>query len=159
MSARVLGVDPGTRAVGYGLVDVRGSADFSYVECGVIKAGHSDMALRLHEITRTLEEIIQEFNPTVMALEAAYHGRNASSALKLGQSRGAIMVVGARRGLEVCEYPPARVKRAVAGNGQATKEQIQTRVTLLCELRRAPESDAADALAIALCHVFGGVVS
>ena len=110
------------------------------------------MPERLALIARTLEEIIDELTPDELALEKAYHGRNASSALKLGQARGAIMVVGSRRGLAVHEYAPARIKRSVAGNGRATKEQVQARVTMMCDLESTPSTDAADALAIALCH-------
>lgn len=149
---RILGVDPGTRIVGYGLIDRHG-ADFEYVECGVIRLAETDpMPRRLFELARSLTEIIAEHRPGVVALESAFHGVNASSALKLGQARGAVMLVSAQHELPVAEYAPALVKRAVVGHGRATKADVQTRIRLLCRLAREPSSDAADALALALCH-------
>lgn len=149
---RILGVDPGTRLVGYGLIDRRG-ADFEYVECGVIRLAETDpMPRRLFTLACSLAEIIGEHRPAVVALESAFYGVNASSALKLGQARGAVMLVCAQHDLEVAEYAPALVKRAVVGHGRATKADVQTRIKLLCRLAREPSSDAADALALALCH-------
>lgn len=146
-------MDPGTRRVGYGLVDVPTPARFQYVECGVIKAPRgSDLPSRIHLIASTLGEIIVEFSPTVLAIEKAFHGINGASALRLGEARGAIMHVGVEQGLAVFEYAPAHIKRAVAGHGRAPKADIQQRVAVLCGLRRLPALDAADALAIALCH-------
>ncbi len=152
---RILGIDPGTRIVGYGLVDCgrRGGAGFTYVECGVIRLDPEDvMPRRLLVLAGALGEIIDEYAPAVVALESAFYGVNASSALKLGQARGAIMLVAAQHGLPVAEYAPALVKRAVVGHGRATKQDVQTRIKLLCRLTREPLSDAADALALALCH-------
>ena len=150
---RILGVDPGTRAVGYGIID-RGRR-FEYVECGVIKAKTSDdMGARLLTIARTLGEVIAEFEPSMLVLEKAFHGRNAASALKLGQARGAVIVLAAERGLPTFEYAPATIKQAVVGHGRATKAQIQARVKLLFRLKHTPSVDAADALAIALCHAY-----
>jgi crossover junction endodeoxyribonuclease RuvC len=156
---RILGIDPGTRLVGYGLVDcdsgasgVRG-AGFRYVECGVIRLDEADsMPQRLFSLAGTLGEIIDEYAPAVVSLESAFYGVNASSALKLGQARGAIMLVAAQHGLPVAEYAPALVKRSVVGHGRATKQDVQSRIKLLCRLAREPLSDAADALALALCH-------
>ncbi len=163
---RILGVDPGTRLVGYGLIDRvetlrgrRGShaavagTEFVYVECGVIRLDADDaMPRRLLALAGALTEIIEEHEPAVVALETAFHGINASSALKLGQARGAVMLVCAQHGLAVAEYAPALVKRAVVGHGRASKQDMQTRIQLLCRLAREPQSDAADALALALCH-------
>lgn len=156
-SARILGVDPGTRSVGYGVIEPRpgrGTASsYAYVECGVIVApSRLDMPGRLHIVARGLSEIVEELRPAVLVLEKAFHGKNASSALKLGQARGAIMLLAAQHELPVLEYTPAEIKQTVVGHGRATKQQIQHRVRLLFRLRRAPQSDAADALAIALCH-------
>lgn len=153
-AVRILGIDPGTRVVGYGLVDHHPGGRAAYVECGVITLEERDpMPLRLSTLARAVAELIAEFTPRVLSLEAAFHGVNASSALKLGQARGAVMVVAAERGLEVAEYPPAYVKRAVVGHGRATKQDVTARVQLLFGLARPPRPDAADALAIALCHV------
>ena len=164
---RILGIDPGTRIVGYGLVDcaprgasgVRGGG-FEYVECGVIRLDETDvMPRRLLMLAEALGEIIGEYDPAVMSLESAFHGVNASSALKLGLARGAIMLVGAQHGLPVAEYAPALVKRTVVGHGRATKQDVQTRIKLLCRLAREPLSDAADALALALCHAQLGMTA
>lgn len=151
---RILGIDPGTRIVGYGVLDHRVGARPVYVECGVIRLVAADpMPERLAALVRAIAEIIAEFAPKVLSLEAAFHGVNASSALKLGQARGAVMAIAAERGLEVAEYPPAYIKRAVVGHGRATKSDVMARVQLLFGLARPPTADAADALAIALCHV------
>ena len=154
---RILGVDPGTRTVGYGLLDPGprrlGGLAFRYVECGVIEAPReADLAARLHVVATTLAEIIEEFEPGALAIEKAFTGRNAASALKLGQARGAIMLVATQYELPVFEYAPSSIKRVVFGHGRATKAQIQHRMQTLFRLRRTPLSDAADALAIALCH-------
>lgn len=153
---RILGIDPGTRTVGYGVIDRVGEGHglrFAYVECGLVRAPTGQpMMTRLHVIGTTLAEIIEEYRPDQVALEMAFHGRNAASALKLGQARGAIMLLVAQAGLPLHEYAPAQIKQVVVGHGRATKEQIQQRVRLLLRLRREPAADAADALAIALCH-------
>jgi crossover junction endodeoxyribonuclease RuvC len=151
---RILGVDPGTRTLGYAIVDC-GGPDFEYVECGVLQAVlGTDMATRLERLAAELGEIIAEFRPRVLALEKAFYGRNAASALKLGQARGAIMLLAGQHGVPVFEYTPATIKQSVVGNGRATKAQVQARVQMLFSLRRPPSVDAADALAIALTHAF-----
>lgn len=153
---RILGVDPGTRTLGYGLVERamgRTGPSFGYVECGLVRppAG-APMLERLRVIGSTLSEIIEDLRPHEVALELAFHGRNAGSALKLGQARGAIMLLVAQAGLPLWEYAPSQVKQVVVGHGRATKEDVQQRVRLLLRMKRAPATDAADALAIALCH-------
>lgn len=157
---RVLGIDPGTRTVGYGIIDLVGRDGFDYVECGIIRTDASaPICDRLHEVGIGVGEVVQEFQPRALALERAFHGVNAASAIRLGEARGAVMLVGRQHGLAVFEYAPTHIKRAVVGKGRATKEDVQRRVALLCGLRRLPSTDAADALAIALCHAqqfFGG---
>jgi crossover junction endodeoxyribonuclease RuvC len=153
---RILGVDPGTRTLGYGLVErtagPRGPT-FAYVECGLVRTPEgAPMLERLMVIGRTLTEIIEELAPDEVALELAFHGRNAASALKLGQARGAIMLLVAQHGLPLGEYAPSQVKQVVVGHGRATKQDVQQRVRLLLRMKREPATDAADALAIALCH-------
>ncbi|MEM7158994.1 MAG: crossover junction endodeoxyribonuclease RuvC [Myxococcota bacterium] len=153
---RILGVDPGTRILGYGVVDRHSSnrgLSFDYCECGTVRTPTgASMVERLGVIGKTLTEIIEELHPEEIALEKAFHGRNASSALKLGEARGAIMLVAAQHGLPLHEYAPSQVKQVVVGHGRATKHDVQQRVRLLLRMRREPASDAADALAIALCH-------
>jgi crossover junction endodeoxyribonuclease RuvC len=153
---RILGVDPGTRTLGYGLVEQRVGPRgpvLAYVECGIVRTPEgAPMLERLRVIGETLGEIIEELAPHEVALELAFHGRNAASALKLGQARGAIMLLVAQRGLPLSEYAPSQVKQVVVGHGRATKQDVQQRVRLLLRMKREPVSDAADALAIALCH-------
>lgn len=154
---RILGVDPGTRRLGYGVVDLSPASaserGIAYVECGVIAAPtDGPMSERLGVVCEALAEVIAELSPHVIALELAFTGKNAASALKLGLSRGAVMLLAAQKGVPVFEYAPAKIKRVVVGSGRATKEDVQRRVRLLCRLRRDPVADAADALAIALCH-------
>ncbi|MBL4688902.1 MAG: crossover junction endodeoxyribonuclease RuvC [Nannocystaceae bacterium] len=159
---RILGIDPGTRVLGYGVVDLvvasTGAASttgpgWQYVECGVIRADTAlAMPQRIGTIAAEMLDVMDELRPTAVAIEAAFCGKNAASALKLGQIRGAMMVLAAQRELPVFEYGPTVVKRAVAGHGRATKCELQARVQMLLGLRRAPTEDAADALAIAMCH-------
>ena len=157
---RILGVDPGTRTLGYGVVQAvtqtRG-LELRYVECGLVRAPvEADMVTRLGVIAGTLGEIIEELRPDELAIEKAFHGRNAASALKLGQARGAIMLLAAQRELPLYEYAPAQIKQVVVGHGRATKAEVQQRVRLLLRMQREPATDAADALAIALCHATRG---
>lgn len=152
---RILGIDPGTVCVGYGVIENhahRGGA-FEYVECGVLRPCKTlEIPARIAEIAEGLAEIIEELQPTAVAVEKAYYGKNAASALKLGQARGAIMVLTAQHHLPTFEYAPSSIKQQVVGHGRATKAQVQARVQMLFRLRKTPSSDAADALAIALCH-------
>lgn len=151
---RVLGVDPGTRVVGYAILDVPAPGRFDYVECGVLDVRkQGELGPRLVALAAGLREIIEEFSPAQLAIERAFHGLNAASALKLAEARGALKLVALERGLAVSEYAPAMIKRAVVGRGRATKAEVQARVRLLCRLGSAPKSDAADAVAIAICHV------
>ncbi|KIG12928.1 Crossover junction endodeoxyribonuclease RuvC [Enhygromyxa salina] len=154
IGGRLLGVDPGTRVVGYAIIDVPAPGRFEYIECGVLRVrARDDLHARLLELGTGLREVITEFRPAALAIERAFHGLNAASALKLAEARGALKLVALEHGLPVSEYAPARIKRAVVGNGRATKAEVQARVRLLCRLSNMPESDAADALAIAICHV------
>lgn len=159
---RILGIDPGTRVLGYGAVvrhDTTRGLRFDYVECGIVRTPASaDMVERLGVIGRTLTEIIEELQPDELALEKAFHGRNAASALKLGQARGAIMLLASQLRLPLAEYAPAQVKQVVVGHGRATKHDVQQRVRMLLRMRKEPSPDAADALAIALCHGTRGPV-
>ncbi|MCA9697360.1 MAG: crossover junction endodeoxyribonuclease RuvC [Myxococcales bacterium] len=153
-SGRVLGIDPGTRVVGYAIIDVPAPGRFDYVECGVLKVEAKDeLHVRLLELTVGVRELIGEFAPASLAIERAFTGLNSASALKLAEARGALKLVALEHGLAVSEYAPAMVKRAVVGRGRATKAEVQARVRLLCRLGKLPRSDAADALAIAICHV------
>ncbi len=152
---RILGIDPGSRRCGYGVVERLAVGRVRYVECGVVEAPER-LALhhRLVEIGAGLREVVEELRPDVVAVEGVFHGQNARAALQLGQARGVALLVCGEARLEVHEYAPATVKRAVAGSGRASKEQVLRMVRTLCALGRDPKLDASDALAIAICHSF-----
>ncbi|HEX4462290.1 MAG TPA: crossover junction endodeoxyribonuclease RuvC [Polyangia bacterium] len=154
---RILGIDPGTRYFGYGVIERLGPGRVRYIECGVLQPRRGDeLAARLADIAGSLREVIDELAPTVVAVEGVFHGVNARSALQLGHSRGVALAAAGAAALTVHEYAPATVKRAVAGNGAATKGQVSTMVRALCGLGRSPALDASDALAVAICHAFRG---
>ncbi len=149
----VLGLDPGSRVMGYAVLERLERGAFTYRECGTIAAPErAPIAERLLELATGLREVIRDLAPTEAAMEDVFHHRNARSALVLGQARGATLLVVAERGLAVSSYPPATVKKTVCGNGRATKEQVQQMVTALARLKHPPATDAADALAVAICH-------
>jgi len=152
-SHRVLGLDPGSRVMGYAVVERLDRGRFTYRECGTIAAtDRAPMAERLLELATGLREVIRDLAPTEAAMEDVFHQRNARSALVLGQARGATLLVAAEAGLAVSSYPPATVKKTVCGNGRAAKDQVQQMVAALAGLTRPPATDAADALAVAICH-------
>jgi crossover junction endodeoxyribonuclease RuvC len=150
---RVLGIDPGTLRLGYGVIECEGPARVRYLECGVITASPREgRTTRLAEIGRGLRELLAEVRPDAVAMEEAFYGKNVQATLALGEARGVALFVTAEHGLSVSGYAPATVKQAVVGHGRATKAQIGYLVRALLALRRTPEPDAADALAIAICH-------
>jgi crossover junction endodeoxyribonuclease RuvC len=149
---RILGIDPGSRLTGYGVIDVlRGKS--IYVASGCIRTTHADYPARLGEIYEGIAALIREHSPDAVAIEQIFMARNANSALKLGQARGAALAAVVAGGLPVAEYAARRVKQAVTGTGAATKFQVQHMVCRLLQLKRQPSADAADALAIAICHI------
>lgn len=148
---RILGVDPGSRVTGYGIVElVAGRA--RHVTDGCIRTPEGGLAERLRAIYDGILHVIDVYQPAEMAVERVFINRNADSALKLGQARGAAIVAGASRGLALYEFTPAEVKQSVVGLGRADKVQVQHMVKVLLSLRATAQSDAADALAVALCH-------
>ena len=149
---RVLGLDPGSRITGFGLVEGVGPKE-RCVEAGVIHAGSGDMPARLGTIYRGVLDAIVRLRPDVMAVEQVFVARSADSALKLGQARGAAIAAVVMVGVPVAEYAARRVKQAVTGTGAATKYQVQHMVCRLLSLTSAPSADAADALAIAITHL------
>jgi len=150
---RILGLDPGSRVCGYGVIGVDGEA-LSYVECGVLTAPEDRaMEERLGEIARGLREIIDELAPTVVAVEDVFvHAQNPRSGLALAQARGMALAVIGLAGLRVASYPPAHVKKTVAGSGSAGKDQVARMVQTQIKLKSLPRADASDALAIAITH-------
>ncbi len=152
----VLGIDPGTAVTGYGVVERGGGGVLRLVECGVIRTSpRSALAPRLREIFVGVEGLITRHQPAAVAVEGIFFGRNARSAMVLGHARGVVLLAAAMNGLDVAEYPPAEVKNAVVGTGRATKDQIAFMTQKLLRLREAPRpADAADGVAVALCHCF-----
>lgn len=149
---RVLGIDPGSRITGFGVVQVLRNGRLQYVSSGCIRAPARELAERLQAIFSGVNEIIAVYQPTIITAERVFMARNADSALKLGQARGAALCAGINAGLSVSEYSATEIKSAVVGRGRADKRQVQHMVRALLDLNRAPPADAADALACAICH-------
>lgn len=148
----ILGIDPGSRITGYGIIKAVGNRQ-EYVTSGCIKTtDRATFPERLDVIFQGVGEIINEFVPTELAVERIFMARSAESALKLGHARGVAIVAAVNQGLPVYEYEARKIKQAVVGTGTATKTQIQQMVMTLLNLPKKPQSDAADALAIAICH-------
>ncbi len=148
---RILGIDPGSRITGFGLIELDGKK-LSYVESGCIRAGDGDFAGRLKTIFDGVSDIVEIYGPTEVAIEKVFMHRNPDSALKLGQARGAAICAVMNRGLALSEYTPSEIKKATVGKGNASKDQVQHMVQALLKLPGMPQEDAADALAVALCH-------
>jgi crossover junction endodeoxyribonuclease RuvC len=151
---RVFGIDPGSERTGYGCVEIEGSRH-RLIGCGAVTAPRAlSFSQRLFAIHRRLVELLDEYRPESVAIETIFYAANVRSALKLGHARGVAVLAAAEAGLAVAEYTPAEVKRAVVGHGRAEKPQVQHMVKLLLGLSAAPSPhDAADALAVAICHV------
>ncbi len=156
----LLGIDPGTAVTGFGVVSVGARRRAALLRCGVIRTSpKSALALRLMEIHDGVAALIDEFSPAALSIESTFYGKNVRSALTLGQARGAIIVAAAQRGIEVAEYAPREIKKAVVGTGAATKDQVAYMVRRHLRLRTDPApSDAADGVAAALCHAFHGTL-
>jgi crossover junction endodeoxyribonuclease RuvC len=148
---RILGIDPGSRTTGYGVVDLDGGR-VRYVASGCVKSGDGSFCERLRTIYRAVQEVAAEFQPQAVAVESVFVHRNAMSALKLGQARSAALCATFALDITVYEYAPREIKLAIVGTGAATKEQVQHMVSALLNLQGRPYPDAADALAAALCH-------
>ena len=151
-SSRILGIDPGSRITGYGVIEVAGGS-LSYIAAGRIRPPAGAMPVRLGRIYQDVAELIGVHEPQVLAIEDVFLAHNPQSALKLGQARGVAIAAAVAANLEVFEYPARSVKKAVVGTGAATKTQVQHMVRILLNLGGLPAPDAADALAIAICHV------
>lgn len=147
----ILGVDPGSQKTGFGVIEVLGNRH-RYVTSGVIRLPQGALPARLDIIFKSLCTIISEYAPDEAAVEEVFMAKSAGSALKLGQARGAAVVACVSQGLLVAEYTARQIKKAVVGTGAADKEQIQHMVKILLKLPAAPQEDAADALAAAICH-------
>jgi len=151
MAIRILGIDPGSRITGFGVVATEANRS-RYIAGGYISVPKGDLANKLKTIFEGVSQVIQEYRPDEMAVEDVFFHRNAASALKLGQARGAALMAGVLQALPIYEYAPTAIKLAVTGKGNATKEQVQYMIRILLNLPEPPKSDVADAFAAALCH-------
>jgi crossover junction endodeoxyribonuclease RuvC len=150
---RVLGIDPGTRITGYGVIEEEGD-NLKALEWGIIQVTNAPFPLRLKIIYEKLRELLVKFNPEVVAIETLFYAKNAISALKLGHVRGVSLLTAANHGVVIVEYTPLQIKQAVVGYGRASKKQVQDMVAYLLGIDHSLTStDASDALAIAICHI------
>jgi len=148
---RILGIDPGSLLTGYGVIELQANK-LSCVTSGHIRTKASDLAGRLQQIFMALDTLITEHSPHEVAIESVFVYRNVDSALKLGQARGAAITSVAMHSLPVIEYAPSEIKKAVVGRGNATKPQVQHMIKAILNLQGKQQADAADALAVAICH-------
>ena len=149
---RVLGIDPGSRITGYGIIDKEGNRLIHVDNGAIFTDSQKDFPMRLQRIYRGLTEVIERFRPDAVAVENIFFANNVQSALKLGQARGAAIVAGVNAGLPVFEYTALQVKQAVVGHGRADKQQVQKMLKVLLNLPEVAQEDASDALATAVCH-------
>jgi len=147
----ILGIDPGSRITGYGVIQQKGNQCI-YLASGCIRTKGDTLAPKLNMIFNGIAEVIQQYNPSEFAIEQVFMAKNPDSALKLGQARGAAIVAATQSDLYVCEYSARQIKQAVVGRGAASKEQVQSMVMQILKLSGRPQADAADGLAVAICH-------
>jgi len=149
---RILGVDPGSRCTGYGLIELHQGGRLIHIDNGLIAPREKGFPDRLNALFEGLQAIIRKYRPEQAAMEDVFMAWNASSALKLGQARGALITACTQAGLSVTPYTPTTIKQSVAGFGRAEKQQIQHMMKLLLKLPEPAQEDASDALAVAICH-------
>ncbi|MDP2207927.1 MAG: crossover junction endodeoxyribonuclease RuvC [Bacteroidota bacterium] len=156
----ILGIDPGSLITGFGIIEMN-NGKFSLVKCdAIVNNSKTDLPTRLGVIFQTLDSVIKKYKPDEIAIETAFYGKNAQSALKLGQARGVAMLSAVINKIGLSEYSPREVKKAVVGNGAASKDQVQYMVKSILKLQSVPKYyDITDALAVALCHSFRSVNS
>ncbi len=156
----ILGIDPGSLITGFGIIEMN-NGKFSLVKCdAIINKSKTELPIRLGVIFQTLDSVIKKYKPDEIAIETSFYGKNAQSALKLGQARGVAMLSAVINKIELSEYSPREVKKSVVGNGAASKNQVQYMVKSILKLQSVPKYyDITDALAVALCHSFRSVNS
>lgn len=149
----VLGVDPGSRITGYGLVEKKNN-DITFIHSGLIKS-HSKIPFykRIHKIFQSMVEVISHYKPEEMAIEDLFYAKNIQSSLKLGHARGAALIAAVQCGIPIFEYTPLEIKKSVVGYGRADKEQVRSMVQMILRTKGDLALDASDALATAICHV------
>ena len=160
MSIRVLGIDPGTAVTGYGVVEPSSERPGQLIECGVIRTNsRDDASRRLATLYSGVRDLIARHQPTALAVESVFYGKNVKTTVALGQVRGVVLLAGAQAAIEVAEFPPATVKKFVVGEGGAMKEQVGFMVQQMLRLKEPPRPhDAADACAIALTYLLSSKV-
>ncbi len=151
----ILGIDPGTVILGYGLIRVK-KQKVEYIYCDVIKMGSDEEhTVRLKTIFETITKVIEEYCPDELAIEAPFFGKNVQSMLKLGRAQGVCMAAALNKGIPVAEYSPRKIKQSITGNGNASKEQLAAMIQRLLDLKKLPKYfDSTDALGVAVCHHF-----
>lgn len=149
---RILGIDPGSRVTGFGIIETR-PRTASYIASGCIRVPDGNIPARLKAIFAEITDLINVYRPDEIAIETVFMNRNVASALKLGQAQGAAICAAVTQALPVDQYTPAQIKQGIVGKGNADKAQIQHMVRALLGLDGVPQADAADALAVALCHL------
>ncbi|MGE0557464.1 MAG: crossover junction endodeoxyribonuclease RuvC [Burkholderiales bacterium] len=152
---RILGIDPGLRVTGFGVIEQIGQ-HLAYITSGCVRSGEGELPERIRVLLEGLQEVIAEYRPQCVAVEQVFVNVNPKSTLLLGQARGAAICAAVGSALPVSEYTALQVKQAVVGAGKASKEQVQSMVRRLLQLPGDPSPDAADALACAICHAHGG---
>jgi crossover junction endodeoxyribonuclease RuvC len=155
---RVLGLDPGTRHFGWGMVARRGTR-LVHLAHGVVELGEGPLAGRLVELERELDAVVRQHEPKQASVETLFFHKDPQAAAKLGHARGVALLVCARAGLDVFEHAPARVKRTVAAHGRADKSQVAQMIRVILSLHELPPSDAADALALAVTHLQNTIIA
>ncbi len=150
---KVLGIDPGSRVLGYGIVDEDGGR-LTLIASGEIKPGaKASLSSKLLEISRSLEDVIRTHRPDAVSIESVFFSKNVKSMVVMSQVRGVVLLKGAEAGLSIYEYSPKEIKQSVTGYGSAEKAQVQQMVKSLLKLEKAPGADEADSLAAAICHL------
>lgn len=149
----ILGIDPGSRKTGYGLI-IFENGKTRYLASGHIASDHKELPKRLLTMFNGIEEVINHYSPSVMAVESPFVGNNARSTITLSEARGIALMTGAKHGLSVHEYTPTTIKKFVVGTGAAAKDQVQFMVKHILKLPGTPQPDAADALGCALCYAY-----
>ncbi len=149
----VLGVDPGSRVTGYGIVEKRNN-DISYIHSGYIRSsGKIPFYERIHNIFQSMIKIMDDYQPQEMAIEDMFYAKNVQSSLKLGHARGAVLIAAVQCGLRIFEYTPLEIKKSVVGYGRAGKEQVLSMVQIILKRKDNFQLDTSDALAAAICHL------
>jgi len=150
---RIIGIDPGSRITGYGIVDVLANSTITHITNGIVKLPNkAPLYQKLKTLFDRVGDIVNEYNPDIAAIEDLFVAKNARSSLLLGHARAAAMLALSISNMKVAEYTPSEVKKSVTGNGQATKEQVQKMISIMLNFNDFPTEDASDALAVAICH-------